>query len=84
MVARGFSGLDPHAPMKRYSQKELADLWRVHRGTVRNWLVVLRKQGRGPSPEQAKLKFIRGARRDLIIRADYALFIQRVFIEGMK
>jgi hypothetical protein len=84
MVARGVRGIDPTNLMRRYSQRELAGLWHVHRVTVRKWIMVLRRQGRGPTVGQAKVKLINGAHRDLMIRADYALFIQGVFIEGQK
>jgi transposase-like protein len=76
--------IDPTEPSRRYSQKELAGLWRVHRVTVRKWIQQLRRQGRGPTTMQAKVKLINGAHRDLMIRADYALLIEAVFIEGQK
>jgi len=69
--------------MRQYSQKELAKLWRVHPQSVRRWVMMLRKEGRGPTLAQAKIKLIYGARRDLMIRADYAILIQKTFIEGV-
>lgn len=76
--------MDPAKPGARYSQKELAGMWRVHRVTVRKWLVELRRQGRGPTPAQAKVKLINGKHRDLMIRGDYALLIEAVFLERVK
>jgi hypothetical protein len=72
---------DTQGPMPRwYSQKELAHLWRVHPGTVRNWLWLLRKEGRGPAPDQARYYFYYGARRDLLLRGDYAYLMEMTFV----
>lgn len=85
MLARVPGGrVDPGKPSTRYSQKELAQIWRVHRVTVRKWLVEMRRQGRGPTPAQAKVRLINGKHRDLMIRADYAVLLEMVFIERVK
>lgn len=67
-----------------YTYKDLAQLWRVRPQTVRVWFMQLRRAGRGPAEGQAQIVQRHAALRVLLIRSDYALFVQRVKVEGMK
>lgn len=84
MVARAPTAPDPRGLAQWYSQQELADMWRVHYGTVRNWLVILRREDLGPRPGQSRVLKINRARRFVLLRADYARFMQQRFVERMK
>lgn len=85
MLPRQFPGEVHHAEVSRfYTYRDLADLWRVKPQTVRVWVMHLRKDGRGPKPDQVRLVQVNAATRILRIRADYASLIQRIKVEGMK
>lgn len=76
MVARPHGQSVNGEVLRWYSQKDLAEMWRVHPGTIRNWIWRLRREGRGPAGDQAKYYFYYGARRDLMLRHDYVILMQ--------
>lgn len=85
MLPRGFlHDLDRSGVSRFYTYRDLADLWRVREQTVRVWLMQLRRDGRGPKPEQARLVQRHAALRILLIREDYARLVQRLKVERVK
>lgn len=76
--------LEPRGASQFYTYKDLAQLWRVKPQTVRLWFMQLRRAGQGPAEGQANIVQRHAAMRVVLVRSDYALFVQRVKVERMK
>lgn len=68
-------------PARFYTVKELAELWHLKDAdTVHGFLLRMRRDGRGPSAEQITERRLSATKSKLLIRADYALVLQAVFV----
>lgn len=73
---------------RTYTIAELCALWHREPKTLYNWLWMLRRSGRGPRPEQARRRRMRGRsgapspfRRALEIRSDYVRVMAELCLE---
>ena len=65
-----------------YTVKDLAARWCCHPQTVRMWMLRMRRAGRGPTREQARLHKRNRARRYTLVRDDYAGLMRAIFMDG--